>query len=110
MNKQGGIVLGSGGDCCIDNFNLAVGTFYEGAIVTGYPNDQPKTRCKPTSSPPATASSERPGAPRSSHGSRSGAAAGELVKSRKRLGFACAAGKAAGRVPARRRLARWKAA
>jgi hypothetical protein len=33
------IVLGSGGDCCSSNTNLSVGTFYEGAIVTGYPSD-----------------------------------------------------------------------
>jgi hypothetical protein len=37
MKKQGGIVLGSGGDCCLNNNNLSEGTFYEGAIVTGYP-------------------------------------------------------------------------
>jgi len=37
MKKQGGIVLGSGGDCCLTNNNLSEGTFYEGAIVTGYP-------------------------------------------------------------------------
>jgi hypothetical protein len=39
MKKQGAIVLGSGGDCCPTNFNLAEGTFYEGAIVSGYPAD-----------------------------------------------------------------------
>ena len=39
MKKQGAIVLGSGGDCCPSNFNLAEGTFYEGAIVSGYPSD-----------------------------------------------------------------------
>jgi hypothetical protein len=39
MKKQGAIVLGSGGDCCPTNFNLAEGTFYEGAIVSGYPTD-----------------------------------------------------------------------
>jgi hypothetical protein len=39
MKKQGAIILGSGGDCCIDNTNLSVGTFYEGAIVSGYPSD-----------------------------------------------------------------------
>jgi hypothetical protein len=37
MKKQGAIVLGSGGDCCLKNNNLSEGTFYEGAIVTGYP-------------------------------------------------------------------------
>ncbi|MDF3071906.1 MAG: hypothetical protein K0R38_7507, partial [Polyangiaceae bacterium] len=37
MRKQGAIVLGSGGDCCLTNNNLSEGTFYEGAIVTGYP-------------------------------------------------------------------------
>lgn len=37
MKKQGAIVLGSGGDCCLQNNNLSEGTFYEGAIVTGYP-------------------------------------------------------------------------
>jgi hypothetical protein len=39
MKKEGAIVLGSGGDCCSTNTNLSVGTFYEGAIVTGYPTD-----------------------------------------------------------------------
>ncbi|GAA1509744.1 hypothetical protein GCM10009677_48260 [Sphaerisporangium rubeum] len=39
MRKQGAIILGSGGDCCIDNRNLSVGTFYEGAMVAGYPSD-----------------------------------------------------------------------
>jgi non-reducing end alpha-L-arabinofuranosidase len=37
MKKQGAIVLGTGGDCCLTNNNLSEGTFYEGAIVTGYP-------------------------------------------------------------------------
>jgi len=39
MKKQGSIVLGSGGDCCRTNNNLSAGTFYEGAIVAGYPTD-----------------------------------------------------------------------
>jgi non-reducing end alpha-L-arabinofuranosidase len=39
MHKQGAIVLGSGGDCCATNTNLSEGTFYEGAIVSGYPSD-----------------------------------------------------------------------
>lgn len=39
MKKQGAIELGSGGDCCKTNMNLAVGTFYEGCIVSGYPSD-----------------------------------------------------------------------
>lgn len=39
MKKQGSIVLGSGGDCCATNENLGSGTFYEGAIVAGYPTD-----------------------------------------------------------------------
>jgi hypothetical protein len=41
MKKQGAIILGSGGDCCKPNggANLSAGTFYEGAIVTGYPMD-----------------------------------------------------------------------
>ncbi|MEV4620676.1 arabinofuranosidase catalytic domain-containing protein [Asanoa sp. NPDC049573] len=41
MKKQGAIILGSGGDCCKPNggANLSAGTFYEGAIVTGYPSD-----------------------------------------------------------------------
>ncbi|WP_433537922.1 arabinofuranosidase catalytic domain-containing protein [Micromonospora sp. CA-249363] len=39
MKKQGAIILGSGGDCCIDNSNQSVGTFYEGAMVAGYPSD-----------------------------------------------------------------------
>jgi hypothetical protein len=37
--KQGSIVLGSGGDCCYSNNNASQGTFYEGAIVAGYPTD-----------------------------------------------------------------------
>ncbi|HYP88261.1 MAG TPA: arabinofuranosidase catalytic domain-containing protein [Polyangiaceae bacterium] len=39
MKKQGAIVLGSGGDCCATNNNQSYGTFYEGAIVSGYPSD-----------------------------------------------------------------------
>jgi hypothetical protein len=39
MKKQGAIVLGSGGDCCATNTNFSEGTFYEGAIVSGYPSD-----------------------------------------------------------------------
>ena len=39
MKKQGAIVLGSGGDCCYSNNNASEGTFYEGAIVSGYPSD-----------------------------------------------------------------------
>jgi hypothetical protein len=39
MKKQGSITLGSGGDCCATNVNLANGTFYEGCIVSGYPSD-----------------------------------------------------------------------
>jgi non-reducing end alpha-L-arabinofuranosidase len=39
MKQQGAIVLGSGGDCCATNTNLSQGTFYEGAIVAGYPSD-----------------------------------------------------------------------
>ena len=39
MKKQGAIVLGSGGDCCATNTNQSEGTFYEGAIVSGYPSD-----------------------------------------------------------------------
>ena len=41
MQKQGAIVLGSGGDCCKPGggANLSDGTFYEGCIVTGYPSD-----------------------------------------------------------------------
>jgi hypothetical protein len=38
-NKQGAIMLGSGGDCCYSNTNMSQGTFYEGAIVKGYPSD-----------------------------------------------------------------------
>jgi hypothetical protein len=40
MHKQGAIVLGSGGDCCATNTNQSDGTFYEGAIVAGYPADK----------------------------------------------------------------------
>ena len=41
MKKQGAIVLGSGGDCCKPGggANDSAGTFYEGAMVTGYPSD-----------------------------------------------------------------------
>ncbi|WP_433618618.1 arabinofuranosidase catalytic domain-containing protein [Dactylosporangium sp. CA-139114] len=39
MRKQGAIVLGSGGDCCATNTNQSAGTFYEGAMVSGYPSD-----------------------------------------------------------------------
>jgi non-reducing end alpha-L-arabinofuranosidase len=41
MKKQGAITLGCGGDCCKPGggANLSAGTFYEGAIVTGYPTD-----------------------------------------------------------------------
>jgi len=39
MRKEGAIVLGSGGDCCATNNNQSEGTFYEGAIVSGYPSD-----------------------------------------------------------------------
>ncbi|GGO32221.1 arabinofuranosidase catalytic domain-containing protein [Microbispora bryophytorum] len=39
MRKQGAIILGSGGDCCATNTNQSQGTFYEGAIVSGYPSD-----------------------------------------------------------------------
>jgi non-reducing end alpha-L-arabinofuranosidase len=39
MKKQGAIVLGSGGDCCKPGggANQSAGTFYEGAVVAGYP-------------------------------------------------------------------------
>jgi hypothetical protein len=36
MNNQGGIVLGVGGD----NSNNSWGTFYEGAIISGYPTNE----------------------------------------------------------------------
>ncbi|MEV4282055.1 arabinofuranosidase catalytic domain-containing protein [Actinoplanes xinjiangensis] len=41
MRKQGAIVLGSGGDCCKPDggANQSAGTFYEGAMVSGYPSD-----------------------------------------------------------------------
>jgi Alpha-L-arabinofuranosidase B, catalytic len=39
MHKEGAIVLGSGGDCCAAGSNLSLGTFYEGAMVSGYPSD-----------------------------------------------------------------------
>jgi hypothetical protein len=39
MKKQGAIILGSGGDCCYSNTTMSQGTFYEGAIVAGYPSD-----------------------------------------------------------------------
>jgi non-reducing end alpha-L-arabinofuranosidase len=42
MKKQGAIILGSGGDCCKPGggANLSAGTFYEGAMVAGYPSDE----------------------------------------------------------------------
>ncbi|MBO3751219.1 lectin [Streptosporangiaceae bacterium NEAU-GS5] len=41
MKKQGAIILGSGGDCCKPGggANLSAGTFYEGAMVAGFPSD-----------------------------------------------------------------------
>ncbi|MFE9425992.1 alpha-L-arabinofuranosidase B [Kitasatospora sp. NPDC006697] len=39
MHKQGAVILGSGGDCCQTNHNASAGTFYEGAMVKGYPSD-----------------------------------------------------------------------
>ena len=41
MKKEGAIVLGSGGDCCKagGGVNQSLGTFYEGAIVSGYPSN-----------------------------------------------------------------------
>jgi hypothetical protein len=41
MREQGAIVLGSGGDCCKPNggVDLSAGTFYEGAMVAGFPSD-----------------------------------------------------------------------
>lgn len=38
MEKQGAVILGAGGDCCYSNNNASEGTFYEGAIVEGYPS------------------------------------------------------------------------
>ena len=40
MKKQGAIVLGCGGDCCARNTTQSLGTFYEGAMVSGYPSDE----------------------------------------------------------------------
>jgi hypothetical protein len=37
--KLRAIILGGGGDCCIDNRDLSQGTIYEGAMVSGYPSD-----------------------------------------------------------------------
>jgi hypothetical protein len=41
MKKQGAITLGCGGDCCKPGggANASAGTFYEGAVVAGYPSD-----------------------------------------------------------------------
>jgi hypothetical protein len=39
MKKQGAIVLGTGGDCCLSGSSSTQGTFYEGCIVSGYPTD-----------------------------------------------------------------------
>jgi len=43
MKKQGAIILGSGGDCCATNTNQSAGTFYEGAMASGYPSDATDT-------------------------------------------------------------------
>jgi hypothetical protein len=40
QSKEGAIILGSGGDCCYSNTTMSQGTFYEGAIVAGYPSDE----------------------------------------------------------------------
>lgn len=40
MAKEGAVILGAGGDCCYSNNNASEGTFYEGAIVSGYPSDE----------------------------------------------------------------------
>jgi non-reducing end alpha-L-arabinofuranosidase len=40
MHQQGAIVLGSDGNCCVSYPNGSEGTFYEGAIVAGYPPDE----------------------------------------------------------------------
>jgi hypothetical protein len=40
MEKEGAVILGAGGDCCYSNNNASEGTFYEGAIVSGYPSDE----------------------------------------------------------------------
>ncbi len=40
MKKEGAVILGAGGDCCFSNNNASEGTFYEGAIVAGYPDDE----------------------------------------------------------------------
>ena len=55
MEKQGAIVLGSGGDCCARNTNQSLGTFYEGAIVSGYPSDPTDQVLSPTLFPRAGA-------------------------------------------------------
>ena len=39
MQQQGAVILGSGGACCATKNNLSLGTFYEGAVVAGYPSD-----------------------------------------------------------------------
>jgi hypothetical protein len=41
MRKQGAIEVGTGGDCCKPGggANLSAGTFYEGAMVSGFPSD-----------------------------------------------------------------------
>lgn len=39
MRREGAVLLGAGGDCCYSNNNASEGTFYEGAIVSGYPSD-----------------------------------------------------------------------
>jgi hypothetical protein len=40
MKREGAVILGAGGDCCYSNNNASEGTFYEGAIVSGYPSSE----------------------------------------------------------------------
>src|SRR5690606_5874016 len=40
MAKEGAVILGAGGDCCYSNDNASFGTFFEGAIVAGYPSGE----------------------------------------------------------------------
>jgi hypothetical protein len=61
MKKQGAIILGSGGDCCNGNTNLSQGTFYEGAIVAGYPSDATDNAVQANIAANAYGSSTSPG-------------------------------------------------
>jgi hypothetical protein len=67
MKKQGAIILGSGGDCCATNTNQSEGTFYEGALVAGFPTDETDNAIQANIAAAGYGSATiavRPGAPR----------------------------------------------